>query len=192
MQKLVRETIAARLVELPALANRYQSGDASYVDDVLGWLRTTAAELGRLRHPLAGIVSSQQALIVAIRNGYRPEHIAAMSRRRSVAAAATLAIGEVEPVLRAAVAELDGYLREMTDRMAQLLAVASADHPVPLPPTEPRDAWLDQVWEGLRATNGGGGMFGYLNARLTRSDRNALLDELLANVLEATGPPAER
>ncbi len=190
MRALLRETMAGRLLAVPRLTQRYQAADVAYVDETLAWLAGTAEVLQQLRHPSAALVASNQAKLLAARDGYRPETVTETSTRKSVRATSAIVTGEVTTVLRAQIDEIDRYLDEMTDRMAQLLAVTSAESPIPLPPTEPRERWLDDVWRSMQNGNGAAGMYGYLNARLARSDRLYVMEQLLMNMLgeAAAGP----
>jgi len=73
--------------------------------------------------------------------------------------------------------------------MAGYLAAASAEVPIPLPPTEPRSGWLSVVWRELGASPSTQGLRVYLGASLGSHDRLVLLDEILAN-LTASATPA--
>lgn len=108
--------------------------------------------------------------------------------RKAVRASAALALGRVEEALRSEVAAADARLAEGRERIAQLLAVATAAAPIPLPPTEPHNAWLGRVWRGLDVNGATHGMYAYLNAAFTASDRLYMLDEVVANLLAAGEP----
>jgi hypothetical protein len=68
--------------------------------------------------------------------------------------------------------------------MSQLVAVAAQHTDFPAP-REPREAWLMEVWRTLDVGNGAQGMFEYLSARLSRTDRLYVLDQIMRNVREA-------
>ena len=99
-------------------------------------------------------------------------------------AAAAVTVAEVEGRLGEEVIRLDELLAEWHERMSQLVAVAAQHTDFPAP-RQPREAWLMEVWRTLDVGNGAQGMFEYLSARLGRTDRLYVLDQIMANVLDA-------
>jgi len=54
----------------------------------------------------------------------------------------------------------------------------------PLPPSEPREAWLRSVWSMLNVNGETQNMYRYLSTALQPADRSYLLDQLLDNLLQ--------
>ena len=128
----------------------------------------------------------QRAALLASADGLRqPEIPAATTARKAAQASASLALGRTEAALRQAVAAADDKLGEAREKLAQLLAVATAAHPIPLPPSEPRSLWLEKVWQTLGRATETQGMHRYLGAAFSSADRLYLLDELVSNFLAA-------
>jgi hypothetical protein len=184
MQSVIRETMVTALIEVSALTARYARTDPLYVQEVSRWLETTETSLGKLRHPAAGFVAARRGLLEATADGHRPDGVEAGQARRVRRAAAAMTVAEVEARLGDEVTRLDATLAEWQERMSQLVAVAAPHTEFPAP-REPREAWLMEVWRALDVGNGAQGMFEYLSARLGRTDRLYVLDQIMANVLEA-------
>ncbi len=184
MQSVIRETMVTALLEVSALTDRYATSDPKYVEAVSRWLEATETSLGKLRHPAAGFVAARRGLLEAAPDGYRPEAIEPGHSRKTRRAAAAVAVADVEERLSDEVMRLDANFAEWHERMSQLVAVAAQHTDFPAP-RAPHEAWLMEVWRTLDVGNGAQGMFEYLSARLSRTDRLYVLDQIMTNVLEA-------
>lgn len=184
MDSVRHEVVLRALLGIDALTDRYVRRDPGYVGAVDAWLSTTADALGRLRHPAAGFVAARRGELAAAADGHRPDGLATTSTRRAERATAAVVVGAVEQRLGEEAVRLDAQLTEWTERMSQLVAVASQHTELPAP-REPREAWLLEVWAALDVGNGTQAMVEYLRARLSRADRLFVLDRVLTNVLGA-------
>lgn len=186
MLAYTREKILGHLQETPGLTDLYQRHEPSFPSAVVAWLAGVEDSLSQLRLPLASLVAAERGRILAAGDGFRDPAIPErMTPRKATVAVAALSIGRVQEELRRKVAEIDGKFDAWREKMAQLLAVATAAAPIPLPPTDPRDIWLATVWKGLNANGETQGMYRYLGAAMQPNDRLFILDELLGNLLNA-------
>jgi len=180
MRSVVRETLLRALLELPALVDLYRDADPRFATAVGRWLETLEQDLGRVRHPLAGSLATQRAQVLAAGDGYQAPDVAGTGRRVQRATIARI-LEVVEPALRQEVTDIDRAFAEPREQLAQLVAVAVANGRLPAQ-TEPREAWLEQVWGALPDGDGAAGIREYLAAKLSRTDRLFLLDEVLRNL----------
>ena len=182
---VTREKITIHLMEVGALVDLYQQKDPVFVERVISWLNRVEQSLQQFRNPLASFVAGERGKIIACKDGLREDKVegAKLSTRKHMSATASLALSRCEEMLRAQVVDIDTKFDACREKMSQLLAVSSMQNPIPLPPTEPRQHWLRTVWSGLGRAEEAKGMFGYLNAMMSPSDRLHLLDELLRNML---------
>lgn len=186
MLAITREKVLEHLREVPRLADLYRDRDPAFRERVLDWLSQVEESLGRLRNPLASRAAAERTTILAVADGLREPGIdGSVSVRKATRATVSLALRRVEEALRELVESTDRKLDEGREKMTQLLAVATAAQPIPLPPTEPRQAWLEKVWRSLETSNGTQGMYAYLNAALRPSDRLYLLDEIVTNLVQS-------
>ncbi len=186
---VTREKLVAHLLELSAIVDRYQRSDPEFVEQVAAWLIAVEKTLQQLRSPLSSQIAGQRARLLAVQDGFREPSLAEnrVSRRKAVRAAAGLVVGRAEEALRARLAAIDARFDEAREKMAQYLAVTTSVRPIPLPPTEPRTAWLRSVWASLEDVPNTQGMRGYLNAALRPSDRLHVLGEVVDNLIENNG-----
>jgi len=182
-----REKLMEMLLQVPALISLYQSQDSAFVPSVLQWMTDSENELKRLRSPLASQCATERGRLLASVDGFPDAELRAREGglRKAARATGALCLGRVEASMRQRVNELDAQLAQATDKMAQLLALGSAQSPLPLPPTEPRSAWLAQVWQQLGGVNETRHLHGYLASLLTASDRLYLLEQATDNLLSA-------
>ena len=192
MLALTREQLVEHLQEASALVDRYARNDWEFPTRVTAWMTEVETTLGRLRSPLVSLVAAERGKITAVDDGFRDPEIEGVNQRKALKATATLALGRVEAALRDEIHRIDARFDEMRERLAQLLALASTSAPIPLPPTEPRQAWLDLVWSGLAVNGETRSLYSYLGAALAPSDRTYLLDEMIRNLLGAQATPVAR
>jgi hypothetical protein len=133
---------------------------------------------------VAAALATERARILAALDGHRPpEAEPGLPVRKLARSTASTALKTCEGKLNEAILVIDARLQLMREKLVQLLAVSSAHSPIPLPPTEPRSAWLAAVWKGLRVTNETLGLHRYLEGSLDPADRLHLLGEVLHNLL---------
>jgi hypothetical protein len=185
MKVVIREKLMQLLDEVPRLTDAYAQRDPDYPAKAAAFLKKVEDGLSQLRQTGGSFAASERANILATADGYRDPDIARdkLTDRKAARAVATIAVGRVEAMLRERIQHIDAELDDYRLKMSQLLAVSTARQPIPLPPTEPRSAWLRRVWGQLNVGDETQGMYGYLSAAVSMSDRLYLLDEVVSNLL---------
>lgn len=187
MLAYTRETLLGHLQQTSRLVDLYQQHEASFVAEVVAWMACVEESLGQLRLPLVSLVAAERARILSVGDGYRDPALVGerLTARMASRAVASLALTRVQEELRRKVTAIDAQFDAWREKMAQLLAIASVKAPIPLPPSEPHDAWLTTVWKGLDVNGEVQGMYRYLGAAMASGDRMYLLDEVLGKLIEA-------
>jgi hypothetical protein len=181
---LTREMALSRLLEVPRLVDLQRGRDPAFPEQVLAWLGRVEEDFQRLRSPVVALVAGQRAALLAAADGLRDPQLAPGTPARKAARAATaLCLGRVEAALRQTEAETQARLDQAREKLVQLLAVASAGKPLPLPEGAPREAWLARVWRELGGNPATQSLYAYLSAALRPSDRLYLLGDVLDNLL---------
>lgn len=188
MLLLTRHMLNEHLQALPRLTDRYAANDSRFVPESLSWLAEVEQSLLRLRLPLAGMVASARSQVLATKDGYRERELVSDSAnsRQAQRATTTVALDRVGTALRQVIDERDSQINALKEKMAQLLAVASAVRPIPTPDGQAREQWLRTLWSSIPLTGETAGMYTYLNATTPRDDLVPLLDELLDELLAST------
>lgn len=178
MRAVIRETAQQQLQPIIALVDLYQRGDPAFVDAVIGFFRQAENALAQLRLPEASALATRRGLILAARDGYRPDDVNDGPKRKAVRAITMRLLAEAEQELREVVGRQDAWLAEMNEKMVQLVAVGMSEGVIPMPPSQPRARWVAGVWKALGKANGRA-MHAYLSAALQASDRHHLLEQAL-------------
>lgn len=184
MLAITRQLLLGHLLEIRELVDAYARRDA-FVPDVLRWLQRTESTLQRLRSPLSSLVATQRAQILAVGDGLSEPTVVRVGRsaRRTERAVTAIALRHIEEALRTRLMEIDHKLEDAREKMVSFLAAASKNVAIP-PPTGDRTAWLHATWRALGAGRETGALHTYLDALLTSTDRDYLLDDVLSNLLE--------
>ncbi len=188
MLSVVREQLNEHLLRLPAVIDLYAANDASFIARAHDWIRDTEQRLQALRSPRASLLAAERGKLVAA-NEARPDGAGRATTRKHARNVASEVLSVCEASVREAIADADRRLDDARTRMAQLIAVASSKQPIPLPPTEPRTAWLSKIWTSMAQVPEAAGMVAFIGTTMRRVDVLYLLDDLLSNLLENT-PPA--
>lgn len=171
------------------LVNEMQRNDPTVIPSAVNWLIEVERVYTQLRNPAAAAVAVERGKILAALAGVAPSPPGGHSRssRKNATFVAFKAVEETNGALRGQIADADRRIEAAKEKMVQLVAVASAKVPIPLPPSEPRDAWLDGVWKAMNTVAEVSGMCRYLGASLTSLDRRQILDDVLTQMIEAMG-----
>jgi hypothetical protein len=184
-----REILLDKLLKLPTLIDAYQRNDVDFVAQANSWLLELERSLSQLRNPLTSLVASQRSRIISAQEGYREAPLSSgrISRRRAINITTSLALGEVESALVGLIKEIDDKFDLWREKLAQFISVASTSVPIPLPPTDPLQGWLKQIWSSWQTIDETRAMYNYLNTAMAPNDRFQLLRELLENHLNGHG-----
>ena len=185
MLALTREKLSAHLQEMPSLIDLYQRRDPMFINRTVTWFSVLEKILLQTRNPIASFVAVERGKVLAISDGYRDPSVPTSSTTKRKAGFVTtmMVLGRVEAVLLDTLNDIDAKLEIWREKMTQFVAVATNSHPIPLPPPEPRQAWLKEVWRQFSISVETQSMYNYLNAAMDASDRLYLLGELVENIL---------
>lgn len=189
MLALTREMIYGHLEKVSSLIDLYQNRDYVFIEKTIIWLTEVEKTLARLRHSLASYVAIERGKIIAVADGYQDPSIILSdrrSKRKTTFATALVILCNVESTLMDVINKIDEQFQTWQEKMVQFLAVASTEVAIPLPPTEPRQKWLNEIWSSLGKTEKAKNMFNYLNSAMKPTDRLFLLNFLMENMVETS------
>ncbi|MDF7800248.1 hypothetical protein P4C99_12290 [Pontiellaceae bacterium B1224] len=194
MQAYTREKLLSHLQGLTELSNLYKERSVDYPIRVIQWMQDLEETLGKLRSPLSGFVAAERGKVIASVDGYCDPYIqpagSGRSSRRNRQATAALGVANVQERLQQTIEHIDHRFEEVREKIAQLLAVVSAQSPIPMPQEgESRSGWHERVWQQLPTNGNTQGMVEYLRTSLKHSDLLYVLGETLDNLVENAGSP---
>ena len=180
MLAYTREVVMDRLIELAKLQKDFSK--TGQLEELDKWLDNLHEELGKLRNPLASRASNVQAAIKAAWEGHRGDGTdPSVPLRKARRIAVNLTLIELSESLTAEVMGIDQKFEIMSDKLAQLLAAASALSPLP-GPNGNMSLWKGEVWSELGKHEATQGMYTYLTSSLAKADRDHLLDTMLTRL----------
>lgn len=186
MQIYTRERLMQHILEVSDLSTLYRDQPSVYCAKVASWMEDIEETLGKLRHPLAGKVAAERGRIQGVSDGVRDPMVSLeMKRPRQIQRAmAAQSLATIQDLLFHYMEETDLKFRDMEQRMAQLLAVASSVDPIPARSVgETRESWVRRVWSQLCGIQEAKAMVDFLRASLKPYDLNYLLGETLSNLM---------
>lgn len=185
MLTILREQLLNHLIQLTDVINTYQNHDSNYAQKALKWLEDTEKTLQQNRNPASSCLAISRAKIMAANDGLCDRSISnnGFTKRQIMRATVSLSLDEAEQKLSLIINDIDTKIDIWTDKMSQFLAVATANSPIPLPPTEPRSNWLNNIWNKFNISPELHGMYAYLNAAMSKTDRQYVLGNVINNLL---------
>jgi hypothetical protein len=180
MLAYTREFLIDKLIELGGHQKEFNR--TGQIDTLEIWLAGLEEDLGRLRHSLSPRTANAQSELRAIWDGFRKEGIDdSIPLRKARRIAVSLTLVEFSEMLSEEVMNIDQKFEVMSDKLAQLLAAASALSPLPGPNGD-MALWKQEVWVDLGKHEATQGMYTYLTSSLARADRDHLLDAMLSRL----------
>ena len=183
MLAYTRELLIDKLAELSELQSDFNK--TGQIQGIEPWLTELEESVGRLRNPLSSVVANTQSEIRAIWGGFRKDGIdASLPPKKARRIAVSLALIQLSEALTSEVLTIDQKFEMMSDKLAQLLAGASALSPLPAPDNGNMDKWKSNVWKVLGQHEATLGMYTYLSSSLARADREYILGSMLSRLAE--------
>ena len=185
MLALTREMLNSHLQKMSGLIDLYERRDSLFIHNTVTWLADLEKILQQTRNPLVSFVAVERGKVLAITDGYRDPSIPEnhTTKRKAGFVSTMMVLGRVEAGLLKMLDDIDTKFGIWREKMAQFIAVATNSHPIALPPTEPHQTWLEEVWGTFSVTAETQSMYNYLNTVMDKSDKLYLLGELLDNIL---------
>jgi len=185
MLALIKEKLQAALDSLKTVSGLYLSEPYRFPAAYVDWLQQTSKEIEGLRDPLIGVLQSEQAKVAAVSDGLIPVEITAnKSLRKTQRAAAAQSMGVVSQLLFERLTVAEQQMDDYRDKISQAIAALAIRKPDSLELLEVDYAGRVKIWRALQEVPETQPVYHYLSSRLTLSDRDYLINEVLFNYLE--------
>jgi len=192
MDTLIRVEYMRHLQGVSTLVDAYSQRTGDFAASTATWLKAVEETLNQLRQPGASLVSAERARLASVADGNQEPGIAEKTPRRKMERlVARSALSNIEELLRGRVMGIDERFADLRDKLAQAVSIAHASEPLPMPATNPREAWLQRVWKHCGAVPSVAALFRFLEAALRPMDRLNLLDDVVRNLTDEFEAPAQ-
>lgn len=184
MQSVIRERIVEKLLEIPALVDHYRNQNSAFPELSVQWLSSTEKALEAFRLPLVSRLAGLRGMMIAAADGFTETASATPARnQRKFSRSVTMQLlQQAEETLHSHCQKIDTELDDYRDKLAQLLAVASAREA--LPAGDPGSiSYIDKLWQQAKAAQENITMAQYVAARLSETDRRYLLTDIVRQLM---------
>lgn len=174
------EKLGHHLSTLAPLINRYQRGEAGFVDEALKWLEETEKTMSELRLPEGSHLSVLRGRILRAGDAAQPADGQSLRSaiRRARAAAAADALDAAEALLRRRVLAAEERLRLFEEKLSEGFTALMLQGPLPENRGSPL-VWMNATWTQLKQLSSTRALALYLAASLGPVDRLYILDRVL-------------
>ena len=181
MKIYTRELLMNRSLELSQIIRTF-SEDSNYAP-VQSKLLEIQDEFGRLRSPLHTMITSAISRIDSIQGGAvtNPDAKSSAIRKQKLSMSIDILV-EVNEVVRSEIEAIDLEFDAYKEKLAQAIAALSVVGKMPIFESTHK-SWTRKIWANMVEDQTTKGMAVYLKAKLSTSDRESIMDELLRQMV---------
>ena len=181
MKIYTRELLMTRSLELSQIMRDFSQN--SIYEPVHSKLLQIQDEFGRLRSPIHTMLTSAITRIDSIQGGAvaNPDAKNSEIRKQKLNMSMDILV-EMNEVIRSEIQSIDHEFDDYKERLAQAIAALSVVGKMPVFESTHK-AWTRKIWSNLVEDQTTKGMAVYLKAKLSASDRESIMDELLQQMI---------
>ena len=184
MQCVLREKLLVQAAKLADVSNLYRTESYQFVDAYFSWLEDAEKDLSALKSPISILLQSEKSSLTAVLDGYIPTNIqVGKNARKTQRAAAARSLETISREIYARIETIDQTLDQLNDKLCQAIAVLASKEPDFYATIQANQQGIDAVWKKLSQTPETTPMYNYLCAKLTLTDRNYLLQDIIQRVV---------
>ena len=185
MQSVIRERIIVSLLRIPPLVDHYSQQNNAFPELTMRWLSDTEHSLQPFRLPLVSRLASLRGMIIAGGDGLSLSagQVSAGRNPRKLRRSTTMnLLQQAEETLHNHCQKIDQELDDYRDKLAQILAVASAREALPGGDFNSVH-YIDQLWKTACSAQENTTMAQYVSARLSETDRRYLMVDIVRQLM---------
>jgi hypothetical protein len=183
MQCILREKLMVQATKLAAVSSIYRTQDYRFVDAYFTWLEEAEKELYALRSPINIMLQAEKSSLTSVLDGYVPSHIqAGKSIRKIQKAAAAQSLEKVSIEIYSKIENIDHTLDQSSEKLCNAIAVLAIKEPELYKKLQANQDGIDSLWKMLGETPETIPIYNYFCAKLTSSDINYLLVDIIQKI----------
>jgi hypothetical protein len=184
MQSLLREKLLAQALKLGEVSNLYRSDATRFVLSFYQWLDETEQTLASTRSPEIILLQGEKSLVTSVLDGYFPEYVQnGKNPRKTQRAVAAHSVEKIAQVFRERIEEIDRAFTQVNENMCNAVAVLATKNPELFQSLQANQNGAEIVWYQMSKVPETIPMYHYLSAKLSMSDRNYLLLDILEKMI---------
>lgn len=183
MLSILKEKIICQGISLAQTSALYQSDAQQLVAKYIRWLNDTEESIASLRTPLSLTIQAERTTILAIGDGLIPDGVQPSKSTRKLARAATaISIEKVSLLLQEKVREIDLFFEQILEQLCQAAAIVQSLKPQTYSSLN-AEFGPSKLWQEIKQTKETVQIHNYLCAKVSVTDRNYLLTEVVQRIL---------
>ena len=174
----------AQSVKLAVVSNVYRTENYRFVDAYLAWLEEAENDLSGTRSHICILLQAEKTSLTSVLDGYRPHNVeVGKNVRKSQRAVAAQSLERVSREIYSTLERIDHTLGDINEKLCHAVAVLASKNLDVYDKLELSQSSIDTIWLMLSTTPETIPMFNYLCAKLTMTDRNYLLMDIIQNIV---------
>lgn len=180
---ILREKLLTQATRLAGVSNLYRTESYRFVEAYFGWLEEAEKDLSGLRSPITILLQAEKSSLTSVLDGYIPGNIqAGKNVRKTQRAVAAQSLETVSKEIYSKIEAIDQILDQLSDKLCQAIAVLASKEPELCKTIQANQQGIDMIWKKFSQTPETTPMYSYLCAKLTTTDRDYLLLDIIQRI----------
>jgi len=184
MESILREKLLAQAIKLSDVSNVYRTESHRFVDAYFIWLEGAEKDLSFLRSPICILLQAEKTSLTSVMDGYLADHIqTGKSIRKNQKAVAAQSLEKISREIYSKIESIDHTLNQLKEKLCHAVAVLASKEPEVYENIQGSQQGIDTIWKMLGRTPETAPMYNYFCAKITATDRNYLLMDIIQKIV---------
>jgi hypothetical protein len=184
MQCILREKLMTQAMKLADVSNIYRTESHRFVDAYFVWLEESEKDLSSLRTPISILLQAEKSSLTSVLDGYLPHDIqAGKSIRKNQKAVAAQSLEKISREIYSKIENIDHSLDQLSEKLCHAVAVLASKEPEIYEKLQVNQQGIDTIWKMLSKTPETIPMYNYFCAKITLTDRNYILMDIIQKIV---------
>ncbi|MDX8377625.1 MAG: hypothetical protein R8L53_06335 [Mariprofundales bacterium] len=191
MYSIQIEKLSCQLIKVTAVIDLYAKNDVSFPFAALKWIEDAEKLMASLRLPDSAQLAILRGKLLAIEDSCNDSDGRKLPRseiRRAMGAQSAAVLEDGTALLQHRRQLAQDKIDHFSTKLEEAMTAAALSSIIPIPETEPRQAWLELVWRQLAAFQATRPTAVYVSTSLIAIDRLYILDQILTRMMSKQLP----
>lgn len=180
MQSILREKLLTQAFKLAGVSNTYIRESHRFVETYFNWLEEAQNELMGLRSPISILLQSEKSTLLSVLDGNLPSNLQeGKSIRKCQKAVAAQSLEKVSKEFYTKIESIDNNFDQLGEKLCHTVAVIATKEPEFYRELKVSQQSIDDLWRKIGSTPETIPIYNYLCAKLTSTDINYLLTDIV-------------
>jgi hypothetical protein len=184
MQCVLREKFLIQAMKLADVSRVFHAKNHSFVDAYIGWLEEAEKDLSSLRSTISILLQAEKSSLNSVLYGYLPNNVqAGKSIRKIQIAAAAQSLEKISKELYSKIENINLFFDQLNEKLCHAIAILASKEPEIYKKLQLNQQGVDTLWKKLSITPETLPMYNYFCAKLTSTDINYLLMDIIQKIV---------